>query len=75
MKTEDFNYDLPENLIAQTPLKNRCESRLMTLDKNGNIEHKKFYNIIDYLNSGDALVINDTNNNKYCVAFMCLILF
>ena len=60
MKTEDFNYNLPENLIAQTPLKNRSESRLMVLDKNGNINHKKFLNIIDYLNPGDALVINDT---------------
>ena len=60
MKTEDFNYDLPENLIAQTPLKLRSESKLMTLSKEGKIEHKKFYNIIDYLNSGDALVINDT---------------
>ena len=60
MKTEDFNYNLPEELIAQTPLKVRSESKLMTLDNNGNIEHKKFYNIIDYLNEGDALVINDT---------------
>lgn len=60
MKTDDFNYDLPESLIAQTPLKVRSESKLMTLSKEGKIEHKKFYNIIDYLNSGDALVINDT---------------
>ena len=60
MKTDDFNYDLPESLIAQTPLKVRSESKLMTLSKNGNVEHKKFYNVIDYLNSGDALVINDT---------------
>ena len=60
MKTDDFNYDLPEELIAQTPLKVRSESKLMTLMKDGIIEHKKFYNIIDYLNSGDALVINDT---------------
>ena len=60
MKTDDFNYDLPEELIAQTPLKIRSESKLMTLSKEGKIEHKKFYNIIDYLNSGDALVINDT---------------
>ncbi len=60
MKTEDFNYYLPEELIAQTPLKNRSESRLMVLDKDGNIEHKHFYNIIDYLNEGDSLVINDT---------------
>lgn len=60
MKTEDFNYDLPEDLIAQTPLEKRSESRLMVLKKDGEIEHKKFYNIIDYLNKGDALVINDT---------------
>jgi len=60
MKTDDFNYDLPEELIAQTPLKVRSESKLMTLSKDGKIEHKKFYNIIDYLQSGDALVINDT---------------
>lgn len=60
MKTEDFNYHLPEELIAQTPLENRSESRLMVLDKEGNIQHKHFYNIIDYLNKGDSLVINDT---------------
>ena len=60
MKTDDFNYDLPENLIAQTPLKVRSESKLMTLSKDGKIEHKKFYNIIEYLENGDALVINDT---------------
>ena len=61
MKTEDFNYDLPEELIAQTPLKNRDESRLLVLDKKtGSIEHKHFYDIIEYLNEGDALVLNDT---------------
>ena len=60
MKTDDFDYYLPEELIAQTPLENRSDSKLMVLDKDGNIEHKKFYNIIDYLNKGDALVINDT---------------
>lgn len=60
MKTDDFDYDLPKELIAQTPLKNRSESRLMVLDKNGNVEHKKFYDIINYLNKGDSLVINDT---------------
>ena len=61
MKTEDFNYNLPEELIAQTPLKNRDESRLLVLDKEtGNIEHKHFYDIIDYLNEGDSLVLNDT---------------
>jgi len=60
MKTDDFDYNLPEELIAQTPLNNRSESRLMVLKKDGKIEHKKFFNIIDYLNKGDALVINDT---------------
>ena len=61
MKTEDFNYNLPEELIAQTPLKNRDESKLLVLDKKtGSIEHKHFYDIIEYLNEGDALVLNDT---------------
>ena len=61
MKTDDFNYYLPDRLIAQTPLDKRDESRLLVLDKEtGNVEHKKFYDIIDYLNKGDALVINDT---------------
>ena len=61
MKTDDFDYDLPEELIAQTPLKDRSSSRLMVMDKKtGEIEHKHFYNIIDYLNPGDALVINDS---------------
>ena len=61
MKTEDFDYDLPKELIAQTPLDRRDEARLMVLDRNEEtIEHKKFYDIIDYLNPGDALVINDT---------------
>lgn len=61
MKLEDFNYELPEELIAQTPLEKRDESKLMVLDSNtGDIEHKKFKDIIDYLNPGDVLVINDT---------------
>ncbi len=61
MKTEDFDYNLPEELIAQTPLENRSSSRLMIMDKQtGQIEHKHFYDIIDYLNEGDALVINDS---------------
>ena len=61
MKTEDFNFELPEHLIAQTPLKKRDESKLLVLDKNtGKIEHKHFSNIIDYLEEGDALVLNDT---------------
>ena len=61
MKTDDFDYYLPKELIAQTPLEKRDESRLLVLDKkNGCVSHKKFYDIIDYLNPGDALVINDT---------------
>ena len=61
MKTEDFNYELPEELIAQTPLANRLESKLLVMDKDtGAITHEHFYNIINYLNKGDALVINDT---------------
>ncbi len=61
MKTEDFDYELPSELIAQTPLEKRDSSRLLVLDKEtGNIEHKHFNNIIDYLNPGDVLVLNDT---------------
>ena len=60
MKTEDFDYNLPENLIAQTPLKSRSDSKLMILDKKGEIKHEIFKNITNYLNEGDALVINDT---------------
>ncbi len=61
MKVSDFNYDLPEELIAQTPLEKRDESRLMVLDrKNKTIEHKKFKDIIDYLEPGDCLVRNNT---------------
>lgn len=60
MKTDDFDYFLPQELIAQTPLETRSDSKLMVLKKDGKISHKNFYNIIDYLNPGDALVINDT---------------
>ena len=61
MKVEEFDYCLPEELIAQTPIKQRDASRLMVLDKKiGEIEHKHFYDIIDYLNKGDTLVLNDT---------------
>ena len=61
MKRSDFYYDLPEELIAQTPLLQRDQSRLMTLDRNsGQVSHQHFYDIIDYLNPGDCLVINDT---------------
>ena len=61
MKVEDFNYNLPEELIAQTPLEKRDSSRLLVLDKQtGKIEHKHFTDIINYLNEGDTLVLNDT---------------
>ena len=61
MKVNDFYYDLPEELIAQEPLANRHMSRLMVLDKDtGKIEHKSFIDIIQYLDEGDCLVLNDT---------------
>lgn len=61
MKTSDFYYDLPQELIAQEPLKVRSDSRLMTLDKvSGKIQHKRFYEIADMLNEGDTLILNDT---------------
>ena len=61
MNKSDFNFELPERLIAQTPLERRDSSRLMHLDKNsGAIEHKHFYDIKDYLRPGDCLVLNDS---------------
>ncbi|MEG0308403.1 MAG: tRNA preQ1(34) S-adenosylmethionine ribosyltransferase-isomerase QueA [Clostridium sp.] len=61
MKVKDFYFDLPKELIAQHPLEKRDESRLMVLNKKtGEIEHKIFRNIIEYLNPGDCLVLNDT---------------
>ena len=61
MKTDDFDYFLPEELIAQTPLVDRTSSKLMLVDKNtGKIKHEIFKNIINYLNPGDALVLNNT---------------
>jgi len=61
LKRKDFDYYLPEELIAQTPLEDREESRLMVLDrKSGSIEHRHFKDIVDYLNEGDSLVLNDT---------------
>ncbi len=61
MKTHDFWYDLPEELIAQTPLQQRDTSRLMVLDReSGQIAHRHFYNIVDYLQPGDCLVMNDS---------------
>ena len=61
MKTHDFWYDLPEELIAQTPLEKRDESRLLTLGRaNGEISHRHFYDILDFLQPGDCLVLNDS---------------
>ena len=61
MKTEDFDFELPERLIAQTPIEKRDASRMLILDKNtGEITHKHFSDIIDYLEDGDTLVLNDT---------------
>ena len=61
MSTQDFDYELPEELIAQTPLKNRSDSKLMIVDKNtGKTKDEVFKNIIDYLDTGDVLVLNDT---------------
>ena len=62
MKVEDFNYHLPEELIAQTPLKDRTASKLLILDKlEGHITHDHFVNIVDQLDKGDVLVLNDTS--------------
>ena len=61
MTVHDFYYNLPEELIAQTPLKDRSSSRLLTLNKkNGNVQHKIFTDIVDFLNPGDCLVLNNT---------------
>ena len=61
MKTDDFDYYLPEELIAQTPLLERTSSKLLVLDKTtGELEHKHFSNIIEYLDEGDTLVLNNT---------------
>ncbi len=61
MKTSDFFYELPQELIAQTPVEPRNASRLMVLDRSsGNVEHKIFKDLTDYLNEGDCLILNDT---------------
>ncbi|WP_283607483.1 tRNA preQ1(34) S-adenosylmethionine ribosyltransferase-isomerase QueA [Faecalispora anaeroviscerum] len=61
LNTKDFDYDLPEELIAQTPIEPRDASRLFVLDKNsGEIQHRHFYDIIDFLNPGDCLILNDS---------------
>ena len=61
MKKSDFYYDLPENLIAQTPIEPRNTSRLLVLSKeSGEVAHKGFKNLFDYLKPGDCLVLNNT---------------
>jgi S-adenosylmethionine:tRNA ribosyltransferase-isomerase len=61
MKTSDFDYDLPLHLIAQRPIEPRDQSRLMVLHRDrGNIEHRRFFEIVDYLKDGDVLVFNDS---------------
>lgn len=61
MRTKDFWYELPEELIAQTPLEKRDTSRLLVMDrKTGQVKHQHFYDIIDHLNPGDCLVMNDS---------------
>ena len=61
MKTHDFYYDLPEELIAQTPLEQRDSSRLLVLDReSGQVTHRHFYDILEYLKPGDCLVMNDS---------------
>ena len=61
MKTSDFYYDLPEELIAQTPIEPRDSSRLLVMDREtGKLEHKHFYDILEYLHEGDCLILNDS---------------
>ena len=61
MKTSDFYFDLPQELIAQDPLEDRSSSRLLVLDRNtGEMEHRIFRDIVEYLNPGDCLVVNNT---------------
>ena len=61
MKKSDFYYDLPKELIAQTPIEPRDHSRMMVLSRSDDkIEHKHFYDFIDYLNPGDCLILNNT---------------
>ena len=61
MKTHDFFYELPPELIAQTPLQQRDSSRLLVLGReSGSIEHRHFHDVIDYLRPGDTLVLNDS---------------
>ena len=65
LQTKDFDFELPEELIAQTPIEPRDASRLMVLDKTtGEIEHRHFHDITEYLNEGDCLVLN---NSRVCL--------
>ena len=67
MDVKDFDYELPEELIAQDPLEDRSASRLMVLDREtGEIQHRIFKDITEYLRPGDCLVINDTKVNETC---------
>ena len=62
MNIEEYNYDLPQELIAQTPLKNRSDSKLLIMDKNnGELKEDIFKNVIDYIAPNDILVLNDTS--------------
>ena len=61
MKTHDFYFDLPQELIAQTPLERRDGSRLLVLDKStGAVEHRHFYDLPEYLHPGDCLILNNS---------------
>ncbi|MBM3945765.1 MAG: tRNA preQ1(34) S-adenosylmethionine ribosyltransferase-isomerase QueA, partial [SAR202 cluster bacterium] len=61
MKTSDFDYDLPEDLIAQTPVEPRDHSRLLVLSRaDGSIQHRRFYDLPHFLRKGDVLVFNDS---------------
>lgn len=61
MRIDEFDYELPKELIAQTPAEQRDSCRMMVLDrKTGAIEHRHFYDVLDYLNEGDCLVLNDS---------------
>ena len=61
MKTSDFDYDLPRELIAQTPIEPRDDSRLMVVNRvDGSIEHRRFHDLPGYLRSGDLMVFNDS---------------
>lgn len=68
MFTSDYDYDLPKEFIAQRPLENRDEARLLILHRNtGEIEHRRFYEIVDYLSQGDLLVLNNTKVVPACI--------